>query len=136
MFDQVAIIGDGQMATVMAIILAEQRVRVRMWSASPERAAALKSLRENKRYLPGVAIPDRVSFTADPPAVLTGAELAVSAVPCQYLRGAWTKFTGCFPRDLPIVSVTKGIEVDTLHRPSEVLGDVLGAVRTVVLSGP
>src|SRR5436305_403210 len=114
MFDQVAIIGDGQMATVMALVLAEQGVRSRMWCASAERCAALKTLRENKRHLPGFRIPEHVSFTGDPAAALTGAEMAISAVPCQYLRGVWSRFVDCYPRETPIVSVTKGIEIDTL----------------------
>lgn len=136
MIDQVAVIGDGQMATVMAVILAEAGVRVRMWCASAERVAALKSTRENRKYLPGIKIPDHVSFSGEPAAVLAGVELAVSSVPCQFLRSVWTMFAPVFPRDCPIVSVSKGIEVETLLRPTEILRTVLGPVATAVLSGP
>ena len=61
MFDPIAIIGDGQMGTVMALVLAEQGIRCRIWCASSERCAALKTMRENKRYLPGVKVTDRTN---------------------------------------------------------------------------
>lgn len=136
MFEQAAIIGDGQMGTVMAIVLAEQGMRVRLWSRDPDRSAQLRAAHENRKYLAGVPIPDRVSFTGDPTAVLVGADFAVSAVPCQHIRPVWSRFAATWPRQLPIVSVTKGIEIETLMRPSEILRDLLGRVRVAALSGP
>lgn len=136
MFEQAAIIGDGQMGTVMAIVLADQGMRVRLWSRNPERSTQLRAAHENRKYLPGVPIPDRVSFTSDPHAVLIGADFAVSAVPCQHMRPVWSRFASAFPRDLPIVSVAKGIEIETLMRPSEILRDLLGRTHVAALSGP
>ena len=66
MIEQVAIIGDGQMATVCAVMLADKGIHVRMWSIFREQIEAMKATRENKRYLPVLKIPERVSFTNDP----------------------------------------------------------------------
>jgi glycerol-3-phosphate dehydrogenase (NAD(P)+) len=65
------------------------------------------------------------------------AEMVFSAVPCQYTRGIWKRLKRHTPADIPIVSVAKGIENQTLQRPTEILADILGpGVRCAVLSGP
>lgn len=136
MIEQVAVIGDGQMATVCSVMLADRGVSVRMWGQSNENIVALKVTRENKRHLPGLRIPERVSFSTDPAAVFAGAELVVSAVPCQYLRGVWTRIGHACPRGVPVASVSKGIENDTLLRPTQIIQDVVTNAPVVALSGP
>lgn len=135
MVEQITIIGTGQMATVCAVMLADRGIHARMWGRR-ETIEALKTTRENKTYLPGLRIPDRVSFTTDPEAAFRGAELVVSAVPCQYMRGVWESIADAAPRDVPVVSVAKGIENETLQRPTQILRDVLGGVAVASLSGP
>lgn len=150
MFDRVALIGTGQMGTVCAVMLAEQGVHVRVWGANPDHVDALKSTRENRRYLPGLRIPDRVSFTTDAAAVFAGAQMIVSAVPCQHIREVWQRLAPDYPRGVPVVSVAKGIENETLLRPTQIIQQVLGgappggaavagsreSVPVAVLSGP
>jgi len=134
--EQVAIIGDGQMATVCSVMLADRGTHVRLWGAFRDNIEAMKATRENKRYLPGLRIPDRVSFTTDPDAVFQGAEMVLSAVPCQFLRGVWQTLEPHFPKDLPVASVSKGIENETLLRPTQIITDVVGPTPVVALSGP
>jgi glycerol-3-phosphate dehydrogenase (NAD(P)+) len=130
------IIGDGAMATVCSMLLCEKGYAVRVWGAFPEYIDELRRTRENRKYLPGVHFPAGVEFTAADDQAFRGAFLIVSAVPCQYLRSVWTRLRPHAPRDLPIVSVTKGIEVATLLRPTQVIRDVLGEVPVIALSGP
>lgn len=129
-------IGDGQMATVCAVMLADRGIHVRLWSIFRENIEAMKATRENRRYLPGLRIPDRVSFTTDPDAVFHGADLVVSAVPCQYVRGVWEKIAPYWPKGVPVASVSKGIENETLLRPTQIIADVVGTAALVALSGP
>jgi len=136
MVDLVTVVGTGQMATVCSAMLAERGVPVRMWGADRTSIEALKSTRENERYLPGFRIPDRVSFTHDRARAFDGADLIVSAIPCQYMRAVWEKLADDCPKDVPIVSVAKGIENETLLRPTQILCDVLGDVMVGTLSGP
>jgi glycerol-3-phosphate dehydrogenase (NAD(P)+) len=83
-----------------------------------------------------VPLPDGVTATADARELPRDAALLVSAVPTPYLRDVLSRIADCLPA-APILSVTKGIENETLLRPSEVIGDVLGRARRVaVLSGP
>lgn len=132
----VTIIGDGAMATICSLLVGEKGYRVRLWGAFPEYIEELRRTRENRKYLPGVRFPDCVEFTSCPAEAFEDAFLIVSAVPCQYLRGVWTRLLPHTPRHLPIVSITKGIEVKTLLRPTQIIRDVLGEVPVVALSGP
>lgn len=132
---QVAVIGDGGMGTLCACLLAERGAEVVLWSAFAEHAAALARDRENRQFLPGVPLPEAVRPTADVGDVPRDADFLVSAVPTPYLRAVFRDLQGRLP-EAPIVSVSKGIENDTLCRPSEVLRDVLGGPTLAVLSGP
>jgi len=136
MVEQVTVIGDGQMATVCSVMLADKGVPVRMWSLFREQLDALQTWRENKRYLPGLRIPERVSFTPDAAAAFHGADLIVSAVPCQYIRDVWRRLAPDYPRGVPVVSVAKGIENGTLLRPTQVIGEILESPPLAALSGP
>jgi glycerol-3-phosphate dehydrogenase (NAD(P)+) len=128
------------MGTLCAIMLAENGLAVRLWSAFPEAAEELARRRENRRFLPGAVLPGGVEVTGRDELALAGAELAVSAVPAQFMRGVWQRLRGHCPAGLPIVSVTKGIENGTLLRPTEVLADVLDGGRpgraVAAVSGP
>lgn len=136
MYEQVAIVGAGQMGTVCAVMLADRGVHVRLWGRSADHIQALHVRRENQRHLPGLRIPERVSFTSDPAAVCLGAELVIAAVPCQYLRTVFAQFADACPRDVPIASVTKGLENETLLRPTQIIDEVLHPAAVAALSGP
>lgn len=136
MFEQAAVIGVGQMATVCSVMLADRGIHVRMWGGSREQVEALKTTRENRRHLPGLKIPDRVSFTTDGEALFHGAGMVISAIPCQYIRQVWESLTPVYPRGVPITSVSKGIENETLLRPTQIIADVVGPVPVAALSGP
>src|SRR5262249_24699949 len=100
------------------------------------RGAALAGPRENRRHLPGAALPDDVSVTADAGEAAAGADLAVVAVPSAYLRATLAALADRLPGGLPVLSVVKGIENRTLARPSQIIAEVLGARPVAVLSGP
>jgi len=139
MNEKVAVIGDGAMGTLCAIMLCENGLAVRLWSAFPDAAERLAGTRLNDRFLPGVRLPEGVEVTGDDAEALEGAGLAVNAVPAQFIRAVWRRLGARCPAGLPICSVTKGIENGTLMRPTQVLLDVLGggaAGPVAVLSGP
>ena len=130
------VIGDGGWGTTIALLLARNGIATTMWSAFPEHVGDLEERRENHRYLPGVELPDNLSFTADPFQAGHGAEIVFSVVPTQFLRSVVEKFEDAIAGDLPIVTATKGIEIETFRTPSEILGELLGKRRLAVLSGP
>ena len=137
MIQRIAMIGDGAMATVSSILLTAKGYHVTMWGYFEEHVQEMVQDLENRRFLPGVKIPPAVRLTANDGAVFDKADLIVSAIPCQYMRSVWTRLKPHTPAGVPVVSVTKGIENDTLLRPTQIVADVLGGGRSVAaLSGP
>jgi glycerol-3-phosphate dehydrogenase (NAD(P)+) len=137
MFRNISIIGDGAMASVLAMLLCEKNIPARMWGYDREQLKDIEEARENRIFLPGYRLPENLAFESKDSRIMTDADLIVSAVPCQFMRGVWARLKKYFPKDVPVVSVTKGIENDTLLLPSQILADVIGRdVRCVVLSGP
>ena len=134
---RVTVVGDGAMATVSALMLHSNQHEVTLWSAFPDYAKEMSQARENVRYLPGFSIPTAIRITSSIEDALRGSpEVVVNAVPCQFLRSVWSKLVDLAPRQAIYVSVTKGIENETLMRPSQILRELLGEVNLVVLSGP
>jgi len=135
-FQHALVIGDGSWGTALAILLARSGAETTLWSRSPERSKAMAESRENTKYLPGVELPENMRFSADPFAAAEGAQLALSVVPTQFLRAAIERFEDALPGDVPVVSSTKGIEIESFRTPLEILEEVLGERPLGVLTGP
>ena len=140
---KITVIGDGAMATVCAMLLDSKGHQVTMWGPFEEHVEATNRARENKRYLPGYPLPDSLKVTAvEAEAFAAKPDMIVSAIPTQFLRATWQRFVSHVPADVPIVSVTKGVENQTLLRPTQVIADTLGedvdnpSRLVAALSGP
>ncbi len=135
---RITIIGDGSMATVCALLLESRGLDVTMWGFNAEYVAKLIQTRDNTRYLPGYRLPQRIALTADDAAAFDGAQLIVNAIPTQFVRSAWTRLAagGGVQPGVPIVSVAKGIEQDTLLRPTQIIADALTQGGVDTLDGP
>lgn len=132
-----AVLGSGGWGTAAALLLSQGAGhRVRLWTAHGENAVRLCASRENVRLLPGVKLPDALEVTADCAEAVAGADCWVSAIPTAYLRDTLTRFAGLCGANTPVVSLTKGLEIATFRRPSEIIGEVLGTENVAVLSGP
>src|SRR5437870_1374796 len=127
--EHVTILGDGAMATVCSILLTQGGHAVTIWGAFEESIERLQQNREQSRLLPGVRIPPAVNLTANDADCFHNCTLVLSAVPTQYMRSVWKRLRPHVPPDVPIVSVAKGIENETLLRPTQVIADVLGGIR-------
>ena len=139
MYKNVSIIGDGGMGTVLGMLLCEKGIAARIWGYDREQLAEIEQHRENQRFLPGYTIPEALAFEPDDARIMAGADLIVSAVPCQFIRRIWTRLRDHVPANVPIVSVAKGIENDTLLRPTQIIAEILewpDDARLAVLSGP
>jgi glycerol-3-phosphate dehydrogenase (NAD(P)+) len=133
---RIAIIGDGGWGTALAISAVRAGHDVSLWSAFPEYATQFAASRENIKFLPGITVPDEIAITADAGAALQGAELAVSAIPTQFVRGTISRISTALPANCTIASASKGLERGTLLRPSQILAEVAAGRGVAVLSGP
>lgn len=139
---RITVLGNGAMATVCALLLDGQGARVRMWGPSTQPIEQMIQTRRNQRYLPDPPLPDSLELTSDDARAMDEVDLIVAAIPTQYIREVWKRFIQLIPPRVPIVSVAKGIEAQTLRRPTQIINDVLkddpdAAPRPMaVLSGP
>ncbi|WP_309224787.1 MULTISPECIES: NAD(P)H-dependent glycerol-3-phosphate dehydrogenase [unclassified Mycolicibacterium] len=135
---EAAVMGAGAWGTALAKVLADAGNSVTLWARSAEVAHEINETHRNSKYLGDRALPGSIRATADPAEALTGACTALLAVPSQTLRTNLTEWTAYLGDDTTMVSVAKGIELQTLLRMSQVIVQVTGAdpSRVAVLSGP
>lgn len=137
MGSRITILGSGAMGTACSVLLTEHSGQeVALWGHHAEHVRDLAATRENRRLLPGVKIPPSVLITPDVREAVRNADLLVAAIPTKFLRTALSAIAEHIPADCPVVSVIKGLEVDTFQRPSEVIADVLGQRAVAALGGP
>jgi len=133
---KVLILGDGGWGTAIAMLAHRRGHETRLWSHDPEYAGILRSTRRNPKFLPGVEIPAEIEISSDFPRLAGGVTALFSVVPTQFLRAVLSRVEGDFPARADLVSCSKGIERNSLLRPSEILAERLGKKTVVVLSGP
>ncbi len=137
---RVAFVGAGSWGTTAAALVAGQGEHdVVLWARRPEQAETINLYHENPQYLPGVELPERLVATNDMTAAVANADVVVMAVPSHGFRDVLCRAREPARGDAVWVSLTKGIEVHTHMRMSEVLEQELDGIdgsRVAVLSGP
>jgi glycerol-3-phosphate dehydrogenase (NAD(P)+) len=107
-----------------------------LWARDPVLAAQIDSARVNALYLPDVHFPSTLHATGDLDVALAGAPLVIAAVPSHGTRAILRRAASHVHPGTIVVSATKGLELDTLFRVSEIIDQELKGVRAAVLSGP
>ena len=134
-----AVIGSASWGTALAIILARRGISVKLWTRDQETADKLNQTRENTTYLAGVRFPSRLSATGSLEEATNGADLIVIAVPSGTMRANIRQTRGYLNESSLIVSATKGLEVGSGKRMSQVIAEEIDAQfhpNICVLSGP
>jgi glycerol-3-phosphate dehydrogenase (NAD(P)+) len=133
----IAIVGDGGWGTTLAILLSAKGNKVTLWGAFADYAEFLNKKRVNARFLPDVKIPKEIEITSDLEKAISNKQLVVFAVPSQHMRQVLGRMKQArYPGNAIYLSVTKGIEMGSLKRMSEVIRSELGSIKVAVLSGP
>ncbi len=132
----VTILGDGGWGTALGLILHRKGCRVRIWGPFPDYIEHVRREHANSLYLPNIALPDDLTWTADRTEAVDKADLVILAVPSKYFRSVLETFAGLLPKACPVVSVSKGLDGATHQRLSDVAREVLKPAAIAVLSGP
>jgi len=141
---KIAIIGGGGWGTALAVLLGNEilegrkRLDVGLWIRREEFAEKIRQERVNQEYLPDVKIPPNINISSSISDIVSNAELAVIVVPSQYLRSVIRQIKPYFRSETIVCSASKGIELGTFKRMSEVIYEETGIPRRniAVLSGP
>jgi glycerol-3-phosphate dehydrogenase (NAD(P)+) len=132
----VAVLGGGSWGTALALHLVRAGHAVRLWLREEELARAILERRENPRYLPDVALPAELQAGTDLRGCVEGARFVLVVIPSEFCRPLYRRLLGLLPEEAELVSATKGLELDTRLRMSEVAAEEMGGRAVSVLCGP
>ena len=136
---RVAVVGPTTWGTTLAVHLASCGAQVWLLARTEAEAAALAAAGCNARFLPDVPFPQDLAVTHKPSLALDGAEMLVIAVPSSSFRQNVRRIRRHLRPPTIVLSATKGLELETGRRMSQVLEEELPAAlheRICVLSGP
>jgi len=132
---KVAVVGAGSWGTGLAAHLARSGHVVFLWARDPAQAQEIRDRHQSSRYLPGVTLP-ALGATSDLAEAARDAEIAIVAVPSEFCRGTLRALRPHLGAATTLVSATKGLELGTLRRMSEVAAEEAPGHPVAVLSGP
>ncbi|MDX1620344.1 MAG: NAD(P)H-dependent glycerol-3-phosphate dehydrogenase [Nitriliruptorales bacterium] len=134
----VAIMGAGSWGTAFAQICHDAGERTVLWARRQEVADEINRQHTNEDYLPGTVLPEEVVATSDAAEALDGVQVVVIAIPSIHLESQLDDWSAAIPQNSTLVSLIKGVEVETQRFGSQIITDRLDCEpdRVVVVSGP
>lgn len=130
------VLGAGSWGTTLADLLAKQGHGVRLWAFEPEVAEQINRDRINQSYLAGCPLHEGIRASSDPLEVVPQVDLLLVATPSHATRAVLSRVASRVAADTVLVSATKGLEPESLHRMSQVAAVCLPDNPFVALSGP
>ena len=131
-----AVVGAGAWGTTLANLLAHEGHDVRLWAREPEVVESINRTHENEWFLPSCPLHPGLRAYGEIAGVVRQAELVVSAPPSHAVRAVSTAVARALTTRPTVVSVSKGLEADSLATMSGVLEETLPGCPIVALSGP
>ena len=135
MKSHIAVVGAGSWGTTVASTVAQNQSTM-LWARRTALAQQITADHENNDYLRGVALTESLLCSSNLQDVVRDASIVMMAVPSNGFRDVLVEVAKYVSPEVPIVSLTKGLERDTLKRMSEVVADVLPRHCVAVLTGP
>ena len=139
MNQHVAVIGAGSWGTALASVLARNGHQVALWVRNPKLAEEVNTKHENAKYLPDVKLSTSIVATTDIEEAVRDKPVVLLAVPSHAMRQVCREVAPHLHPDVLLLHATKGFELETLKRMSEVIGEEIPpqiARRLAVLTGP
>lgn len=134
--EPVGVVGSGSWGTALAQLAADAGHKVLVWTRSPEKAETFNSTHINSQYWPEHKLSDDISATSDLSDLASFAKFIIVVAPSHGFRETVSTLGEHLAGDHVLVHATKGIELETLKRMSEILKEETPAKRIGVLSGP
>jgi glycerol-3-phosphate dehydrogenase (NAD(P)+) len=131
----VTVLGGGSWGTTVASLTSSLNPTV-LWARNPEVAAEINDSHTNAAYLPGAGLPAALRATADMAEALRQADVLIVGVPSKAFRATLEEARESIRPWIPVVSLTKGIEVDTLLRMTQIIEELLPGHPAASLTGP
>ena len=130
-----AVVGAGSWGTTVANAVAKNQSTM-LWARRNELADQIATRHENSDYLPGITLVESLKCSSQLRDVVANASIVMMAVPSNGFRDVATQVAKYIDAQVPIVSLAKGLERDSLKRMSEVVRELMPQNVVAVLTGP
>ncbi len=132
---RVGLLGGGSWGTTVGALVA-RNAPVTLWARDVATVDEVNREHTNRKYLPDVKLPDRLRATHDPAEAVRDADVVIMGVPSQGFRSVLEHVGDHIRPWVPIVSLTKGLELSSGRRMSEIVQELLPGHPVGVLTGP
>jgi glycerol-3-phosphate dehydrogenase (NAD(P)+) len=134
--NRITLLGGGSWGTALAKLLSENGHNVTVWLRDEDQCRELSTERENKKYLPGVIIPDNIVFTSNINESLKDAEYILIVTPTQKIRSVLKQINSEYKKNKIIINASKGIEIGTMSLVSDIVMEETVDCIFADLTGP
>jgi len=132
---KVGLLGGGSWGTTVASLVS-RNAPVILWARNPDTVAEINGEHSNERYLPGAKLPEKLLATNDIAEAVKSADVVIMGIPSHNFRSVLIEVRKHIRAWVPIISLTKGLELDTGMRMTEIINEVLPGHPVGVLTGP
>ena len=132
---KIAVLGGGSWGTTVASLVT-RNAPVTLWARNPETVDEINTRHSNETYLPGATLPDKLVATNNISEAVSGADVIVMGIPSQNFRTVLEEVKLHIRAWVPVISLTKGLELSTSKRMTEIINEVLPGHPVGVLTGP
>ena len=136
MTQAITVLGAGSWGTALAIALARNGQRTRLWGHNPQHIQAMQATQSNERFLAGIAFPENLSVFDDLATALDECQDVLIVVPSVAFRSTLVKAQPFIKPKMGIAWGTKGIDHDSGALLHEVVTEICGAHPMAIISGP
>ncbi|MDK2759962.1 MAG: NAD(P)H-dependent glycerol-3-phosphate dehydrogenase [Sphingopyxis sp.] len=131
----VGLLGGGSWGTTVASVVS-RNAPITLWARDAETVDGINADNENRKYLPGIKLPPALRATGDMGAVVAGADVLVMGVPSHSFRSVLEEARHYLRPWVPVISLTKGLELSSGKRMTELIEEMLPGHPVGVLTGP
>lgn len=132
---KVGLLGGGSWGTTVASLVA-RNAEITLWARDPKTVEEINTHHTNEKYLPGARLSPRLKATNDLEQAVSGMDVIVMGIPSQNFRAVLEDIKPYIRPWVPVISLTKGLELSTGKRMSEIIKEVLLGHPVGVLTGP
>jgi glycerol-3-phosphate dehydrogenase (NAD(P)+) len=132
---RVSVLGGGSWGTTIASLLSRNTPTL-LWARDPRVVQEVNERRTNERYLPDARLSQKLTATGDLERAIRQCDLIFVGTPAQTYRSLLTEVSRYIRPWVPLISLAKGLEVDTLMRMTQIVDEILPGHPPGVLTGP
>ena len=131
---KIGIIGAGAWGTALSNILAKNQ-NVILWAKEKNVCDNINKNQENKRFLPKIKLSKKINCTTEINDVCN-CDILFLVIPVQHLSSVLDKLKNSINTKTIFVCCSKGLEMNSLKLPSQIVSSIFPKNKIAIISGP